>query len=245
VPTSHSSKKSRSPNAATPSAQPPVAPSASPAFVVDPPPPDATILSVPQGFVPVDITNFRGILPKAQQLAVLAGAVNELKDFPDYADVFGKTAPPYAAVVQAFAIASEWSALRKKIDAYDLYATTEEALAWKEVHDYMARMQPAFELAVKSDASVASLRPSLARLFGAAKEIGKKAAAARKANAQLKAEGKLPTKGKTGKRRRRVAAEALLAAATKTAAAGPTQPVAPAVVAPPTVGNGTNGTSHS
>jgi hypothetical protein len=185
--------------------------------LVPPPPLDLNIPTVPLGFKPIDIRDYTGILPKAAQLAVMAGAVTELQNFTDFLAVFGKSAPPYAAVVQAFEAASGWSGVRAEIDTFDVYATTQEALAWKLVHEYMVRMSAAFELVIQSDGSVATDNPSLVRLFAAQKEIAQKSASTKKANAQLAAEGKMPTKGKVGQRRKRAAANALLAAAQSTA----------------------------
>ena len=200
---------------ATPKSTAPATPSPStnPAFVVVAPPPLASLPNVPEGFVPVDMKYYLGTLPKGAQLTVMAGAVTELRDkFPNYSTVFGTTAPPLPSVLQAFDVANQWSAMHGKLDVLSVYCASQEALAWYEVHGFMARLRPAFTLAVTANAAVASEHPSLTRLFGAQKEIAQKAVTTRKANKQLKAEGKLPIKGKSGQRRKRVAANALLTA---------------------------------
>jgi hypothetical protein len=254
--TAHSSKKSSKKSAAHPTSTaeettstPAETPATTTALAsVTQAPPAITLAAIPPSFVPVDMKYYSGILPKAAQLAVMAGAVQELKNFTDFIGVFGKTAPPQASVLQAFDIAAQWSSLHSKMTAYELFCASQEALSWKEVHDYMARLQPAFELAVKSDATVATEHPSLTRLFGAAKEIAAKGVATKKANKQLEAEGKPPIKGKAGKRRKTAAANALFEAATK----GQTQSTAPAA---PAAANGVtaatgaatstgNGTGH-
>jgi hypothetical protein len=252
--TAHTSKKSSKKPAST-SAEAPA--TATALASVAQAPPTITLAAIPPSFVPVDMKYYSGVLPKAAQLTVMAGAVQELKSFADFAGVFGKTAPPQASVVQAFDIAAQWSALHSKMLAYEVFCASQEALSWKEVHDYMARLQPAFALAAKSDATVATEHPSLTRLFGAAKEIAVKGAATKKANKQLEAEGKPPIKGKAGKRRKNAAANALFEAATK-GQAQPTAPTAPAATTAPAAGaNGgtataaptastpaTNGVSH-
>jgi hypothetical protein len=226
------------------------------AFVVQAPPP-TVIPAVPADFSPVDIAYYVGVLPKASQRTAMTGAVQELKDFTDYGLIFGKTAPPLASVLQAFDIANQWSSLRAKMDTFDVFCQSQEALSWNEVHDYMATMQGAFALAVKSDPQIGKEHPSLVGLFTAQKQIAQKAVSTRKANKELVAQGKLPIKGKVGKRRRSVAAKALFDAANSAATASApttsapaTPPAPPAPTAPATNGAttgpaGTNGTPHA
>lgn len=240
MPSAHPSKKSTKKHAtpteagAPTTTAPPVKTetTATPPAAVVQAPPTVTFPAIPESFVPIEIKNYLGVLPKAAQLAVMPGAVQELKNFADFAAVFGKTAPPQASVAQAFDIATLWSSLRSRTTVFEVFVACQEAMSWKEVHDYIARLQPAFELAVKSDATVGTEHPSLTRLFGAMKEIAAKGVATRKANKQLEAEGKPPIKGKVGKRRKTAAANALFEAATN----GQAQSTAPATAAPATNG---------
>jgi len=246
-------------NAPTPaaSAAPQTATATSSVLLVAPPP-ETSIPSVPADFVPVSGADYRGFAPKSGELAVMPEAVKELQGFADFTGVFGKTAPPYAAVVQTFDIANQWSAVRTRLNAFDVYCATQENLAWKDVHAFMDRMKPAFELAVRSDGSVATSLPSLSRLFSVQKVIAQKGVTTRKENKKLEAEGKMPIKGTVGKRRKKAAANALLAAATAppqaavTASAPATTTATPVAEVAPLATNGAtpavpaqSGTAHS
>jgi hypothetical protein len=256
--TSHSKKPvhTANPASASPAGGPaaPLAPTASgvgaPVTTLVSAPPPLTLPTIPASFTPLDLRYYSGILPKASQLAVVEGAAQEVRDFADYLAVFGRTAPPQADVAQAFDVAGQWSAGLAKIERLRTYFACGEAQSWQQAHGYMARLQPAFDLAVKAEPTIGAQRPSLSSLFGAQKQIAKKALATKKANQEAIARGEQPTKGKVGKKRKAAAANALYEAATKpTSATNPSGTAGP--VAPPTSatagGNGssTNGASHS
>ncbi len=211
----------------------PTAPVAADVLIAAPPALSA-MLAPPEGFVPTDATAYRGVMPTTAQLAVMPGVVKELLRFTDYLIVFGKTAPPLAIVLQTFSAAMQWSQMRAKTDAWDVFCHAQEGMSWRDVHLLMEKLQPAFELAASADASVTADNPMLARLFGAAKLAARKGVVTKKANAKAKAEGKLPVSGKVGKARKKTAANAALEAAsaqqdasTATAAARSTQSSAP------------------
>ena len=164
----------------------------------------------------------------------MPGVLKELTRFEDYAGVFGKTAPPLPAVMQTFQAASEWSATRAKAAAFDAYARDQEGMAWRDVHTFMDRMQPAFELAAQGDSTVGTQNPMLSRLFGAQKLIAQKALTTRKANDKLRAEGKLPSKGQVGKRRKKAAANAALEEQEATSAPVAVTPAEASTAAPTT-----------
>lgn len=174
------------------------------------PPPVANIPSVPEAYIARSKTLNPGTAPKAPELAVVGTVVEELKRFTDYVDVFGKTSPPHANVLQTFEVAAEWSAMRKKVAAWDDYVRAMEALSWTYVRRYAGRMQPAFELAAKNDEGVGSRYPALEAFFATASVIAYKAVSTKKANQALEAAGKMPFKGGVGRRRKRSAANEAL-----------------------------------
>ena len=167
------------------------------------PPADAKIPMPPAGFVPTNAGEYRGVTPRKAELAVLPDVLEELNRFTDFAEVFGKTTPPIALVRQLFDAATGWSSMRAKASAWDLYCKTQEGLAWRDARALMDRMRPAFELAVTTDATVATRNPGLARLLSAAKTTAQKGAATRKANKALVQEGKAATHGKAAQRRKK------------------------------------------
>jgi hypothetical protein len=197
---------------------------------INPPPATAEIPAPPDGFTATDGSEYRGVLPKATQLAVLGGAVQELGRFADYAQVFGRAAPSIDSMVQSFDAANQWSLMRVRTITWEGYCLQQEGLAWIDVRRLMDKIQPLFELAIASDASVGTQFPMLVKLFGAQRVIAQKAAATRKANLKAVAEGKAPVKGQVGKRRQRAAQKAALIAAE--AAQSPPSPTAAAVVKP-------------
>jgi len=194
------------------------------------PPADANIPSPPSGFVATNATDYRGILPKKTELAVLSDAVTELQGFTDFTEVFGRTAPSLTTVTQAFDAADQWSTMRNRSSAWDLFCQTQEGLAWKIARGFIAKMKPAFTLAATLDNSVAAENPSLNALLGAASDIAKRGVTTRAANKQAKAEGKPPTHGKANKKAAKLAAEVAVAAAKATPA--PVAVVATATVPP-------------
>ena len=202
-------------------------PAAAPATSPKLPPATANIPAPPQGFVPTNGTDYRGLLPRKTELAVLPDAVAELQRFTSFAQTFGKTMPPLATVLGFLNAAEQWSSMRAKSSEWDLYCRTQEGLAWKDARDLMSSsMRPAFTMAVSTDASIASDNPSIARLLEANSTIAKRGAATRKANRQSKQEGKAPVAGEAATKEKEVAKEVAKAEA------GGTNPAAPASSSP-------------
>ena len=108
------------------------------------PPATANIPAPPQGFVPTNGADYRGLLPKKTELVVLPDAVAELRAFPDFALTFGKTVPAQASVVNVLDAAQQWSAMRAKATEWDLYCRTQEGLLWKDVRTLLAKMNASF-----------------------------------------------------------------------------------------------------
>ena len=211
VPTVDGSQPATEPAAATSS--PAAAPVASPMKL---PPPTANIPAPPQGFVPTNGTDYRGLLPRKTELAVLPDAVTELQDFVNFAQTFGKTMPAFPIVVGILNAAMQWSSMRAKSSEWDLYCRTQEGLAWRDARGLIATMKPAFTMATSVDASIASDNPSVARLLDANSTIAKRSAATRKANRQAKLEGKAPTAGEAASQEKKVAKEVTKAEAEAT-----------------------------
>jgi hypothetical protein len=155
--------------------------------------------------------SYRGTLPRKLELASLPGAVEDLKRFASFVQVFGVTGLPYAQVLQAFDVGNQWSSMRTASTAWDKYAQTQEALAWVTLRSMMDRLGPLFGIAAASDPSLAVTFPSLAALLGAKKTIAQKAVTATRLNRVAKAKGEPATHGAAAKRRQRAAEKALAA----------------------------------
>ncbi|HEY2511405.1 MAG TPA: hypothetical protein VGI39_11140 [Polyangiaceae bacterium] len=182
-------------------------------------PPDVTIPSPPQGYEPTTGAHFRGIAPWTAELVLLPKVLQDLARFAaSYTSVLGNTAPPVAQVTEALLVGGQWSSMRSASSAWDLYCRDQEGSAWLLIKGVLDRLRPAFALAVRGDASIATLYPSLAELFGVKKANAAKAASTRKKNAKAEAEGKPATHGGAGKARQKRAEKAALAATTPQAA---------------------------
>jgi hypothetical protein len=231
---SHASKTKSAPSAA--SAAPEVAaPTTTPlektTIYVNPPPANATIPVPPAGSKNANRVDYRAMLPNSLELSTMPDVVAELARFTEYAAVFGKTAPALTFVEQTFDAATQWSANRVRTEAWDLYARSQEGASWSDVRSIIATLSPAFQLAVRSDATLARQFPAMVRLFDAKKVIAARGVATRKANKKAIAEGKPPTHGAVGKKAAKRAAKAALASA-GAAAPGTASAVPAATVSP-------------
>jgi hypothetical protein len=185
----------------------------------DPPPSIATIPRPPLGFDPKTLPNLRGVKPRASELNHLPDALEELRAFDDYAQVFGRTAPTYDALLKTLERAEGWSVMRLALAQWDAFCSVQEGLAWRFARRDLARLRPAFELAEESDTMLAQTHPKLAALTSAMKVIIGKAVATKKANKQAVAEGREPLRGKKLKAARRAAEREALVEETKKKAA--------------------------
>jgi hypothetical protein len=202
---------------------------------VKPPPADANIPSVPEGQQPTNGTDYRGIVPKKSELAVLGDVVKELQNSAEFSAMFGRALPPLPYIIQVFTAANQWSLMRNKSDAWDLYARTQEGLTWMTARALMAKMKPVFEATASGNADVATQFPSTGLLLGAAKVIAKRGVTTRKASAKAKAKGETPTKGAEAKKVRdaeRVVADHAAPAAAQETAAVVSGPAAVTAAAP-------------
>lgn len=234
------------------------------------PPPTVTIPPIPDGFTARSRANFRGQLPKQDELAVMPGAVAEMTRFPNYTTTFGRLAPSHDAADQTLRAAWLWSQLRTRLAGWEVYCENQEAQAWVQARALLADLSSAFAIAVKFDPSIAVTNPSLVQFFGAKAAIAKRGFASRAANKVEVKEGRAPYKGIAGKRRETKAAKAALAEkeaqstsvagspvsaaaapvttvaapAAAAVAAAPSQPTAPAAV-PAVAVAPANGVAHS
>jgi hypothetical protein len=188
-------------------------------------PPPITLPPVPAGVVTAPPAQLRAQLPRKQELEAMPGVEIELDRFSDFDAVFGKTAPSQAEVDQTLTSAFQWSTLRIALSAWERYAQAQEVSAWLSARAIIARLAPAFALAVKTDASIGVNYPSLGQLFGVRASIAKRGVASRAANKKQKDAGLPEYKGGAGKQRKKAAARAALAA--QAAAGG--EPSAPSV----------------
>jgi hypothetical protein len=213
-----------------PTAPPSPAPAGLPLVFLPPPPADAKIPVAPSGAVAPGGAAYRNLPPKSTELAALAGAVDDLKRFTTFAQVFGVTGLPYTQVVQAFDVGNQWSSMRKQTAAWDGFCETQEGISWGTIRAMMDRLRPLFEIAAAADPSLAVTFPSLAALFSAKSVIAHKAVATKRLNKAAIARGEQPNHGAVGKRRQKAADKAVVAAAR--AAASPGSPPLPTSTAP-------------
>jgi hypothetical protein len=154
------------------------------------PPPQVTIPPVPGGFVPVSGADLRGFHPLASQIAAVPDSITELQTFTNYGALFGITAPDVGQLTQRLNVASQWTALLSQTSAWYKYVKSQEGMAWKDALELVFQLQTPFELASQANPALLSQYPAVARLLGARKAVGKRAAAARaknKANAATNA----------------------------------------------------------
>ncbi len=214
-----------------------VASGAPPLIFLQPPPADAKIPVAPSGAAQPNASNYRSVIPKTTELAALPAAVENLKRFTNFAQVFALSGLPYAQVLQAFDVGNQWSTMRKATAAWDAFSMMEEGLAWGTIRSLMDRLGPLWDIATAADPSLAATNPALATLFSAKKAIAQKAVSTKKLNKEAIARGEEPTHGVVGKRRQKKAQKALAAAA-KAAGLTTTPAVAsspaPAGASPPT-----------
>ena len=223
-------------------------PSVTPTVVMGPPA-DANIPSVPEGVEPTNGTDYRGIVPRKAELAVLADVITELQKSTDFSTVFGRGMPSLDYIVQVFVAANAWSLMRNKTDAWDLYARTQEGLIWMTVRALMARMKPVFDATTSASSEVATEFRSLALFLNAAQVIAKRAATTRKGNAKSKAKGETPTEGAMARQVKEaakvVADHAPAVAAPQGSSGGDAAAVSAAPAAPPAPVATANGAAHS
>ena len=202
--------KAAAPATAAPTLQTPA--SSTPLVYLDMPPADANIPAPPSSFVPGNSADYRPVLPRDAELRALPKAVNDMKNFTNYTQVLGETAPPYAQVLQALIVANAWSSMRTESAAWDAFCASQEGVSWTTLRAQMERLQPSFDLAASGTSNVGTLFPNLATLLGAKKVIARKGASTRKMNKEAEAKGEPQLHGNVGKKRKRAAEKAAYAA---------------------------------
>ena len=238
-------------NTIEPSQNPAPAPAAAPPVVfVSGPPANAVIPSDPAGFTPQKGGFAPGTKPRKAELAAAPGAMTELQGMVDYTAILGQTVPPQAEVVQLLDASAQWSIMRGETRSWGLYCANEEGVAWTGMRQMMARLGPAFQLAVTGNPSLATKYPKLTALLGAKKAIARKTASTKSANKKVVAAGKPATHGAVGKKNQRAAEKAALAAAQAAQAHAVTSPPATAphteqAPAAPSANGPTTGAPHS
>ncbi len=120
------------------------------------PPAQANIPAAPPGFVPMNGKDFFGVTPRTVHMAALPDVIDELVRSDDFAEVFGKTAPPRDLTLEIVQAAFLWSRQRAQMREWDLYCRTQEGLAWRELRALMRRVAPAYESATTTDSTVSA-----------------------------------------------------------------------------------------
>jgi hypothetical protein len=213
--TTPSTHPALAPSSPAPVAQagPPSPTAPSPVLFLKPPPATANIPVVPSNYVPQSGASYRGTGPRKAELVALPLAVTDLKNFTNYMQVIGGTAPPYDAILQMFEVTNEWSSMRTASSAWDAFAVDQEGICWRSMRAAMERLRPAFYLAAMGDPSLTTKFAGLATLLGVKKMIARKAVSTKRANKKAVAEGKAPVHGQVGKKRKKAADKAIVLAA--------------------------------
>jgi hypothetical protein len=154
-------------------------------------PPTVNLPAWPPGFVPVHLLDYRGSHPKAGQVTATPGAVQELDTSTSYQATFGPAAPPAAQLASELTIASEWTALRIKVETFLTYVKSFEAITWKTALTDLDRLDGIFQVILAQNPALVAGFPEIAKLLDVQKAIGQRGAATRvrkaKANAKTTA----------------------------------------------------------
>jgi hypothetical protein len=210
----HTTSHATAPATAAPTAA--IAATAKPSFnatvFVSPPPANANIPLPPKEYAPTTPGRFKNVVPRIAELSALPQALVDVRNFADYAQVFGEAAPSLAEVTEGVSLGSQWSTMRVTTQKWGRYCVLQEGLAWLTLRLLLARLGPVFTIAVQANPKLASRFPGLTALLGAKKSIAQKGASTKRLNKQAKAEGKPEIHGVVGKKRQRQAAKAALVA---------------------------------
>jgi len=153
-------------------------------------PPGVIIPSVSPEFTPVNPLDYMGAHPKRGQLSALSGAIAELdSNGPAYAAALGPLAPSAPKLVVELTNAGQWTALRKRVDAFSIYVRSNEAICWKTALGDLEQLNVMFRLLQKQNLSLATEFPELTKLLDVPKMVAARASAtkARKSKAKQKA----------------------------------------------------------
>ncbi len=198
---------------------------------IAPPSPTVSLPVLPDDFEPAPPGTFRTVVPRKPELMTLPQAVIDLKNFADYAQVLGGSAPSHDEITECFDLARLWSQARSMSSRWDAYCLVQEGLAWQALRVLAGRLRPAYSLALVANPKLSTKYQGLTTLLSTQNTIAQKAASTRRANKDARAKGLPETHGKVGKSAKRKAANAALAAKTAAApAATPTQAAGSSVV---------------
>ena len=130
-------------------------------------PPQVTLPSVPNGFVPVSGADTLGFRVLASQAAAVPDAIAELEGFANYTAVFGITAPDVGQLTQRLSVAFQWTTLLSQTAAWYKYSKSEYLMAWKDALLLVDSLKAPFDLASTANPALLSQYPGIARLLGA------------------------------------------------------------------------------
>lgn len=222
--------------------------STTPTVFVSPPPANANIPVPAADYAPATPGEFKNVVPRQSELAAMPQAIIDLNNFSDFAQVFGSTAPSHAEVTECFNLGRDWSTMRQSTSKWDGYCVLQEGYSWQTIRALIARLGPAFQLALMANPALATKYRGLTTLLGAKKTIAQKGASTRRLNKEATAKGEPAIHGVVGKRRLRKAQKAQKAALANSTASPPAAPAAPVVqpaaVVPAAAGTPANGASN-
>ena len=193
-------------------------------------PPTVILPAVSAEFTPVNPRDYLGAHPKKGQLTALSGAIAELESkSSDYATALGPLVPPAPKLAVELTNAAQWTALRKRLQAFLIYVKSSEAICWKTALADLEKLNVIFQLLQKQNLALATEFPELTKLLDAPKVVAARATATRARNSKEKAKAAItPDTGATA-----------APAATPNAAAA-----APVASSPSTAGSAGGGATH-
>jgi len=150
-------------------------------------PPAIILPKVPATFTPGPKGRLRGFFPNSIELGGMRQLVLDLNAFTGYAALMGSAVEPASSIASTVTRALAWRAVRNESEAWTDYVKVEDALAWQSAMKFLTELRPSFLLAVSKTPSLATQYPGLTAVFGAGKQIAKKAAATLAKKAKAKA----------------------------------------------------------
>jgi len=147
--------------------------------------PEVPLPALPSGFVPVIFKQYLGAHPKSGQITAVPGAIAELESSTSYVQAFGGGVPPASRLAGDLSIAASWTTLRMSLEAFLVYAKSNEVIAWKEAFTELDELNAVFQVVAKQNPQLVAGFPATKRLLGVTKAISEAGAAtkARKAKA--------------------------------------------------------------
>jgi hypothetical protein len=150
-------------------------------------PPDASVPSVPNGYVAVSPRAYQGYHPTAKELVAAPAAMADLERFVDYTAAFGSLVPSPEAITAALTSGVAWRALLGPSNEWNEYVKGQNGMAWKYALTLLDELKPAFLTAVAKNRALAQKYPGLYALLEAPREVAKQGLATKKKNGKTKA----------------------------------------------------------